>query len=318
MIERRALRFDHDLLDGLELPCFEAVGAADGPHLCLLGGIHGGEYSSISAVVRFMAALDTQELRGRITAVPVVSLTSYRARSAFVVPEDGKNLNRCFPGSLDGTFSDVLARSVFDRLIAPSDALVDLHGGDVFEALEPFTLYDESPVAGRARELAVAFGFPYVVHVRAGEAPVSGTTTGAAAAAGIPAVIAEAGGCGLLEEDAVRLHLDGLANALRVLGMLPGDPAPPAGAHEVDRFVWLRSKAEGWWEPVVRAGGRVAAGDELGTMRTLHGEVVERVTAPEDGVVLFLTSSPAVAADGLLLGLGAGLRPVAYDRDRGL
>ena len=311
MIERRTIRFDHDLLAGLELPCFEAAGAGDGPHLCLIAGIHGGEYSSIAAVVRFMSALDTRELSGRITAVPVVSLTSYRARSAFVVPEDGKNLNRCFPGSLDGTFSDVLARSVFDRLIAPSDVLIDLHGGDVFEALEPFTLYDESPVAERARELAVAFGFPYVVRVRAGDAPVSGTTTGAAAAVGIPAVIAEAGGCGLLEEEAVRLHVDGLANALRVLGMLPGDPAPPRDLQEVDRFVWLRSGAEGWWEPAVRAGERVAAGGELGTIRTLHGEVVERVTAPEDGVVLFLTSSPAVAADGLLLGLGAGLRPVA-------
>ena len=31
---------------------------------------------------------------------------------------------------------------------------------------------------------------------------------------------------------------------------------------------------------------------------------------PEDGVVLFLTTSPAVGDDGLLLGLGAGLEPI--------
>src|ERR1700758_3090421 len=105
MIERRLLSFDHELLSGLELPCFDATGARDGPHLCLLGGIHGGEYSSISAVVRFMNALDTSELSGRITAVPIVSRPSFRARSPFVVPQDGKNLNRCFPGSNDGTFS---------------------------------------------------------------------------------------------------------------------------------------------------------------------------------------------------------------------
>ena len=41
-------------------------------------------------------------------------------------------------------------------------------------------------------------------------------------------------------------------------------------------------------------------------MRDLAGEELEVVTAPEDGVVLFLTSSPAVADDGILLGLGAG------------
>ena len=43
-------------------------------------------------------------------------------------------------------------------------------------------------------------------------------------------------------------------------------------------------------------------------MKNLYGDVVEKVVAPEDGVVLFLTSSPAVDTDGLLLGLGAGLQ----------
>ena len=159
MIERRTIRFDAEVLAGLELPCFEARGAADGPHLCLIAGIHGGEYSSIAAVVRFMNELDERAL-GRITAVPIVSMTSFRARVAFVVPEDGKNLNRCFPGSAGGTFSEVLAHHVFDELIAPGDVLVDLHGGDMVEALEPFTLYNESAASEGRTSLAVSFGFP--------------------------------------------------------------------------------------------------------------------------------------------------------------
>src|SRR5438034_5224251 len=248
MIERRTIRFDHELLAELELPCFEADGDGDGPHLCLLAGIHGGEYSSIAAVVRFMNALDTSELCGRITAIPIVSISSFRARRAFVVPEDGKNLNRCFPGSYEGTFSDVLARHVFDELISPSDVMLDLHGGDMVEALEPFTLYDESPVEEQARALAIAFDLPYVVRSAPAAAPISGTTTSAAAAAGVPAVIAEVGGRGLLEEEAVQRHLDGLANALRHLAMLPGDPTPPrADMRSVGRFVWLRCEDEGWW-----------------------------------------------------------------------
>ena len=311
MIERRTIRFDHELLAELELPCFEAVGESDGPHLCLLGGIHGGEYSSIAAVVRFMNALDTSELRGRITAVPIVSMPSFRARTAFVMPQDGKNLNRCFPGSLDGTFSDVLARHVFDELIVPSDFMLDLHGGDMVEALEPFSLYDESAVEEQARGLAIAFGLPYVVRSAPSEAPIGGTTTGAAAAVGVPAVIAEVGGCGLLEEDAVLMHLDGIANALRHLEMLPGEVAPArADMRSVGRFVWLRSTDAGWWEPDVRAGDEVRSGSSLGTVRNLFGDVIERIPAPEDGVVLFLTTSPAVTADGLLLGLGADLAPI--------
>jgi predicted deacylase len=311
MIERRTIRFDHELIAQLELPCFEATGERDGPHLCLLGGIHGGEYSSIAAIVRFMNALDTSELSGRITAVPIVSMPSFRERRAFVMPQDGKNLNRCFPGSLDGTFSEVLARFVFDELIAPSDFLLDLHGGDMVEALEPFTLYDSSPVEDVARGLAIAFGLPYVVRSTPSEAPVSGTTTGAAAAIGVPAVIAEAGGCGLLSDDAVALHVEGVENVLRHLGMLPGAVTPPRAAlRSVGRFSWLRSTEAGWWEPDVVAGSEVRAGSSLGTVRNLFGEAIEQVPAPEDGVILFLTTSPAVEADGLLLGLGVELGPV--------
>jgi uncharacterized protein len=288
MIERRTIRFDHELLARLELPCFEAAGSRDGPHLCLLGGIHGGEYSSIAAVVRFMNALDTVELMGRVTAVPIVSITSFRARTAFVVPEDGKNLNH-----------------VFDELIAPSDVMLDLHGGDMVEALEPFALYEESPVEEQARALAMAYNLPYVVRSARATAPISGTTTSAAAAAGVPAAIAEVGGRGLLEEDAVQRHLDGLDNALRHLGMLPGDPCPPrSDMRSVGRFVWLRCEDEGWWEPDVRAGEVVSAGSNLGAVKNLYGDVTERVAAPEDGVVLFVTTSPAVEADGLLVGLG--------------
>jgi uncharacterized protein len=311
MIERRTIRFEHELLAGLELPCFEASGRSDGPHLCLLGGIHGGEYSSIAAVVRFMNALDTTALMGRITAVPIVSMPSFRARTAFVVPQDGKNLNRCFPGSYEGTFSDVLARHVFDELIAPSDVMLDLHGGDMVEALEPFALYDESPVEEQARALAVAFDLPYVVRSAPADAPISGTTTSAAAAAGVPAAIAEVGGRGLLEEDAVQCHLDGLANALRHLGMLPGDPTTPrTDMRSVDRFVWLRCEEQGWWEPEVSAGDAVRAGTSLGSVRSLFGDVTERIAAPEDGVVLFNTTSPSVEADGVLVGLGVDIGDV--------
>jgi len=311
VIERRMIGYEHELLAGLEHPCFVARGAKDGPRLSLIGGIHGCEYSSVAAVIRFMNELDTAELAGTITAVPVVSLESFRARSPFVVPQDGKNLNRCFPGSLEGTYAEVLARSIFDELIAPADALVDLHGGDLVEGLEPFALYDESAVEARARSLAVAFGLRYVVRQPAEGSAIAGTTSAAAAAAGVPAIIAEAGGCGLIDEQAIGLLTSGVANVLRELGMLPGEPAPPRRPlRSVARFVWLRSAGEGWWDAAVRAGDEVEAASAVGVVRNLYGDVLEEVLAPDDGVILFITTSPAVPADGLLLGLGCGLAEI--------
>ena len=311
MVWRRTIEFPHPLLAGLEHPAFEARGAADGPQLALLGGVHGCEYSSIAAVTRFMAALDPATLSGRITAVPVVNLSSFRARSAFVTPEDGKNLNRCFPGDADGTYSEVLARALFEELIASSDAVVDLHGGDLVEALEPFAIYAESSpsVEERSGALARAFGLPYVVREPRG-AGLGGMTCVAAAEAGVPAIIAEAGGRGLLEEAAVRLLVRGVENVLRLLEMLPGEPEPVSGQRDVRRFEWLRCEHEGWWDAAVAAGDELPGGGLLGRVRDLWGEVLEEVVAPSPGVVLFLTSSPAVAAGGLLAGLGVTQEPV--------
>jgi hypothetical protein len=309
-VERRTIRFEHDLLRDLEHPAFEARGRSEGPHLALIGGIHGCEYSSIAAVTKVMRELDTDALSGSITAVPVVSMQSYVQRMPFVSPVDGKNLNRAFPGSYDGTYTDVLARSIFDELIAPADVLIDLHGGDMVEALEPFAIYSVSEVSEEADALATVFGLPYVIREEPGD--LAGMTNIAAAQAGKPAIIAEAGGCGLLSEDAVDLLATGVRNALRHLGMLPGTPEPPAVPQQrVGRFDWLRCERAGWWAPTVRAGESVVAGATVGEVRDLWGDVHEEIRAESDGVVLFLTTSPAVSDNGLLLGLGADLEPVA-------
>ncbi len=307
MVTRRLARSSAPALAGLEWPVFEASGERGGPRACVLAGVHGCEYSSIAAVVAFMRALDVSMLVGSIVAVPIVSPTSFWARSPFVAPEDGRNLNRSFPGDPHGSFSEVLAHHVFSEFVAGSDLLIDLHGGDMVEALEPFALYDDSAVRGSSERLARAFGLGYVVCDTTDT--LGGTTSAAAAAAGIPGFIAEAGGRGLLEQTEVERHIRGLRSALRAAGVLDGEPDPlPEGQQLVERFLWLRAEAPGWWQPAVDVGETVAAGARLGTVLDPFGDVIETITAPETGVPLFLTSSPAVQAGGLLLGLGAGLR----------
>ena len=284
------------------------TGTGDGPRLTVLAGVHGCEYASMAAVRRWASGLGERDLRGRVVAVPVLNLPAFRARTPFVLPDDGKNLNRCFPGDPAGTLADRLAYDAFTQLISGSDALVDAHTGDMVEALEPFALYDTGPAEARARELASAYGLGYVIRQEPGpDRAVGGSTSAAAAEVGIPAIIAEAGGCGLVERAAVDAHVRGLDRILAVLGMT-GPPAPDAspGPAHLRRFLWVRCADEGWWEPSVGPGEPVAQGQVLGTVSSLDGaRLLQTITAPAAGVPLFVTSSPAVAADGLLLGLGA-------------
>jgi len=296
-------------LAGLDVPVVEITGSADGPLLTVIAGVHGCEYAPMAAVRRWSRSLEARDLRGRVRAVPVLNLAAFRARSPFVVPEDGKNLNRCFPGDPAGTLAERLAHATFTQLITGSDALIDAHAGDMVEALQPFALYDAGPTEARAREMAMAYGLGYVIRQEPGpNRAVSGTTSSAAAEIGIPAIIAESGECGLVQEDAVDRHVRGLDRVLALLG-IADDPAagtadgsPPAF---LTRFLWMTCNDAGWWEPEVQAGEAVTEGQLLGTVSSLDGaQVLQTITAPADGVPMFITSSPAVAANGLLLGLG--------------
>jgi uncharacterized protein len=290
VITRRSLVFDHPLLRELEHPCFEARGASDGPRLTLIAGVHGCEYSSIAAATRFMRSLDVATLSGSIVCVPIVSLESFKQRSPFVVPVDGKNLNRSFPGDPSGSYTDALAWAIRTELLEPADAVIDLHGGDMVEALEPFSIFETD----ESEALALAFGLPYVTRAQA----PSGMTTSAARG---PAIIAEAGGIGQLTADAVDLLVAGVGRALGWLGMLPASDSAPVRVLGDHRFVY--GQAAGWWESAVQVGAEVREGEPLGVIKDLFGDVVEEVVAPQDGVVLWQTTSPAVGSEGLLLGI---------------
>ena len=297
-------------LAGIDVPVVEATGAQDGPRLTVIAGVHGCEYASMAAVRQWSAGLAGRELRGSVLAVPVLNLPAFRARSPFVIPKDGKNLNRCFPGDPAGTLADRLAHATFTQLIAGSDALIDAHCGDLPEALEPFSLYEAGPSEDRALALAVAYGLGYVIRQEPGpDRAVGGTTSAAAAAAGIPAITAEAGGCGLVERAAVDQHVRGLDRVLAALGMADTagqDGQEPAAPVRLTKFIWLRCDEAGWWQPTVRPGEQVAQGQLLGTVTSIDGaQELQSITAPVAGVPMFITNSPAVEADGLLLGLGA-------------
>ena len=212
--------------DGLEIPYFEFEGKRDGPTLTLLAGVHGAEYASIAAVREFVRDVDPRKISGRIIAVPLINIPAFWTRSAFVVPADGKNLNRCFPGDLNGTFAEVLAHHVFSSFITHADYLVDLHAGDIPEGLEPFTMFEESRVESASLDLAISYGLRHVMRQSAAVRTVAGSTASAAADIGIPSIIAESGQNGLLDRPSIETHLAGLQNLARTIGVLDGDPWP--------------------------------------------------------------------------------------------
>ena len=271
-------------------------GRPAGPTLLVTAGVHGAEYASIEAAYR-AAATDPAELAGTLLVLPIVTPPSFFARSIYVTPVDGVNPNRVFPGRDDGGFAERLAAWVTREAVDRADAWIDLHGGDLIESLTPFSLVPEDDPA--SRRLGEAFGLPLLI-----EDDLDGTTATEGGRRGLPCVLAEAGGQGLWPEEAVAPLADGVQRALIHLRMRDGEVAPRE-VRTLTTFAWLRSERDGLWRPRVAGGDEVAAGQDLGVVTDLLGEVRQRAVSPQDGVVLFAVSSLAMNAGDPLVGVGS-------------
>ena len=281
-------------IEGLEIPFGIVEGAAPGPCLLVTAGVHASEYCSIEAAVRLMKT-DPAILKGTLVILPILNISGFKARSIYVMPEDGKNLNRMFPGSPDGSAGERLAHWLVTECFPKADAYLDLHGGDMSEALAPFTIYPAAHAPSKA--LAAAFGLPVAV-----ASSSSGNTVSAAGALGIPSVLTEIGGNGLWDEAGVTGQTDGIVRVMRHLGMVEG-----ASASIVPTFMTMSvplAPASGLWYPAKGLSDPVAVGDRLGEIRDVFGAVLATIAAEKAGTVLYRLTTLAVNAGEALIGIG--------------
>ena len=285
------------------LPMWLINGSADGPTLVVTGGVHAAEYASIAAALELGRSLEPAGLRGRVIVVPVMNMPAFAARSIYVCPLDGRNLNRVFPGNASGTASEQIADWVFRNVISQANFYVDLHGGDLVEALVPFTIFNRSGnerVDQKSFEMAKIFGIRYLV---CSETP--GSTYCAASRAGIPSILAESGGQGIWRPEDVTLHTDGVRRLMRHFDMSDGDTLKPAPFTLLERFLWLRSEHAGFWYPAASVNDEVKTNQNLGCVKNCEGDILQEAISPADGVVLFTVTSLAINKSDPLLAVGA-------------
>jgi predicted deacylase len=287
-------------VEGLELPFGLLEGPVPGPCLLVTAGVHGSEFCSIEVALRLLK-LDPRQIRGTLLVLPILNVEGFKARSIYVMPQDGRNLNRMFPGRPDGTVSERLAHWLVTSVYPKVDAYLDLHGGDLSESLNPFSLFPRGSEASKL--LASVFGLPIAV-AAGGE----GYTINAAGKLGVPSVLAEVGGNGMWNEAGVTQMMDGIARVMRHLGMTSGNVAPPPQPEPEFVTMWVPSApTDGLWYPAKDLAGRVETGEVVGEIRSIFGEVLASVRSEKTGSILYRLASLSVNKGEALLGVGTPL-----------
>ena len=287
---------------GLSYPETLIRGAAEGPRVTVSAGVHCREYIGIEAVNRLAAELQPEQIRGELRLIHAVNYSGFIVRSGDVCPEDGKNLNRVFPGDPEGSSTDRLAAFLEREVIAGSDAVIDLHSGGFCEELIPHVYFHGAcapEINARSEEIARCVNVPFIYRSSAKNGFYS-----YAGQCGVPAIILERGGRGVWSEDEVLADMEDVRNILRFLGVL--DDGVPAVRREPCLMTggWFEdAPADGCWYPARHAGDRVSRGEELGQIRSVFGEVLHTCIAEADGVILYQTAS---------LGIEKGQPMVAY------
>jgi hypothetical protein len=245
------------------------VSGGRGRTALFMAGNHGDEYEGQIALCRLIRELEPSEIQGRVIVLPAANLPAALA-GARVSPIDQGNLNRSFPGDPDGTVTQQIAYYIDSVLFPLADHFHDFHSGGSSLDYLPFASMhhsDDEELNDRSLAALKAFGAPVSLVWMDSRDRRYGPP--AAMAWGVAALGGEFGGGGEVAIDGVTLVERGLRNTLAHLGIAPAavdsEPAPPIRLMQVpgrDYFVY--APEPGLFEPAVRLGDRVEAGQEAG------------------------------------------------------
>jgi predicted deacylase len=287
------------------LATIEIAGERAGPHLLITGGVHGDEFEPMAAARQLARELRPEELRGKVTLVPVVNEPAFRLGNR--CGEDGLDLARTCPGRADGSVTERIAFAL-SQLIRSADLYIDLHTGGTRLMVLPltgFVLHPDLAVLEQQRRMARAFGLPLIWGT---DPNLPGRSLSVARDADIPAIYAEYLGGGRFEPAGVEAYVDGCRRVMGEFGLLDEKPENPAPNHAPLLVEDSRPGAghmqvnhptprDGFFTPAVKLGQRVQVGDVLGTVCDLLGQRMEVIHSRYAGMVIVLHTFPRVAAD---------------------
>ncbi|MBL7844848.1 MAG: succinylglutamate desuccinylase/aspartoacylase family protein [Cyclobacteriaceae bacterium] len=280
----------------IDTPMYISRGMEDGPVLALMAGMHGDEINGLEIVRRVLDGGLHQPKRGTLVCMPIINIYGFLNFSRDV--PDGKDVNRSFPGSKNGSLASRVAYHVTHDVIPFIDYGVDFHTGGAMRTNYPqvrAVLNNEKNMA-----LANAFHAPFTL-----DAPFRPSSLRKEASKKGKNIIVYEGGESLrFDQQAIEEGIAGTLRLMHHLKMIDWAPDPKEENRIIWSSTWVRAKHAGLFHANVQCGQLVHKGEWVGTITDPFGLFKEKVVAPEKAYIIGLNNIPVVNAGDALMHLG--------------
>ena len=287
----------------IAIPYLVVKGSASGPCLWINGQVHGNEINGIFAALDFANALDLRNLKGAVVVTATGNPLAFDARRKTAPPDD-QDLDQSYPGRANGFTTERMAHALFAEASAAATTLVNMHTMSHHFEAKPYGVYKVHGSARVSEDELLTLMAPFHTSVACrmsvdpGQGELPGNIAGALdyqmLAVGIPAFMIELGAGSRADRNDIAQGIAGLDGMARRLGMLPALSVEPLPLRRVTRRTHVTFDHGGLFRACRTPGEVVRAGEPMGEVMSVWGEVLETMTLPYDCIIIGIRRDPVV------------------------
>jgi len=273
----------------VEIPIIIERSKKPGPTVLITAGIHGDEINGVEVVRQIIAKKINKPVKGTIICIPVLNVFGFLSMDRFF--PDGRDLNRVFPGTKNGSLASRFAYQFVNEILPVADFCLDFHtgGGSRFNA--PHIRVDGKNNA--LVEFAKVFNAPFTLLSK----NIDGSYRSTCAKKGVNILLFEGGKSKNSSKDIAREGVDGVIRILHHLEMLDSSFFLPETKNDsiiVEKSYWMRAKYSGLLHVKIPYGAFVEKGAHLATITDPYGKMRHVVKASNTGYIINVNEAPIV------------------------
>lgn len=270
----------------VKVPLIVERAKKNGPVVLLLAGLHGDEVNGVGIIREIIAQKINKPKKGIIICIPVFNIFGYLIQTREF--PDGRDLNRVFPGSPNGSLASQFAYQFIKNIAPHVDYVIDFHtGGGDKENMAQIRCNDAEK---EAMDLAQIFNPPFIIHSNYIPKSLRETLNKMKKTV----LLFEGGKSKNFNPEIIAQGVRGAKNVLIHLGMAAGNLNIKKEPIFVKNTKWLRSPYSGMFKILIENGDFVTKKQVLGHILDPFGNFKKKVFAPFDGYVFCINKTPIV------------------------